>query len=626
MVLLWISIKIDYNYKMLREFEQSLDTRRFELNSFRHYGRSNRVYADVGEIIDITGDQPSKPESIDHFQSNDPSYLMQPTSKIYYDNLEKEYSDGGFFDRDELEDEDEKDDLVIDCKVNGDVGENKTENGISHDSKGKHSTLTESEIVLNFTLVDKKLIYNESTIIRKLPYASGTEVEKPGVSDVIHANIPIKLGASSIAQGNIQVEVVAPNKSSARIPAVIQDKHTPSQTSNQEDIRLHQSDVSVKNSVPYHHVNTSGNHTKHLRTTTAKYHSQTNVPTFVSISNKSRSSALQASQLIPQMAHLKAAIGPNRILRPNIGTNTRLIASPQKQQSIVIPQRQSFTPVGRYAKFSNGWRKPNSTYQSRSVSEGKAHVGTSSCLPPQFGFGSSMLSNLYDATQPLDLSKNSPLSQLEAMLKRSPQDQHRYGHFILRSMPIPDPPKPPSSALRPKLVSIRHHPTISRVHQPNKLHNILISKPHPPTKRPHDVDGTSFQVHVRQEIDEFFKRRQNEICSALKLFNTETIDVSELFRRLDHNQIRISRDYLGIAWTMIHRYGYRFRPEVPPVKLNYRWSERPQEITEYFTKVRATLQPHASQETLNIYRMVIGGLLEQFRDSIEHFLARNLQW
>ncbi|XP_058830010.1 uncharacterized protein LOC131689149 isoform X2 [Topomyia yanbarensis] len=579
-------MKADFNYKMRKEFEQSLDVCRLELNSLRHYKRPKRIDDDVEEYIDITGDYPSEPESIDRFQPKNLSYLKQPPSKIYYDSIEKESSDGGFFDRDDLDDEDEKNDLVIDCKLNGDVGEKKTDNGISHDSKGRLSTLTESDIVLNFTLVDTELVYNAPTIVQKLPYASETNIKPPVTFEIVPTSIP----------------------------------------SNTQDIRLHPVQRR-KNSLPYSTVNRAGQ----TRVPTVDHHSLTNVPSTEPIGSRLRPSAFSPpvkSQLQPQTqtVPLKPTIGPTHPAYYKSLKYTSLKA-PQQRKSVTMPQQHSsFPSIGHYAKLPSDWRKPRQNGRVRDALENNKSSGTSSCLPPQFGFGSSMLSNLYDASQPLDFSKDSPLSQYEAMLKRSPQDQHLYGYSILRSLPIPEPPKPPSSALRPKLVSIRHHPTISKIHRPHRLRDILKTKPNIPIKPPpSQMVSESFRVHVRQEINAFFNRRQNEICSALRLFTTESIDISELFRRLDHFQIRVSRDYMGIAWTMIQRYGYRFQSEVPPVKLDYRWPERPQEIVEYFMKVRGTLRPHASEETLNIYRMVVGGLLEQFRDSIEYFLSRNLQ-
>lgn len=107
------------------------------------------------EFIDVTGDDSSEvqPKIIPN--------LEQPPSKIYYDNIEKESSDGGFFDRDDLEDEDEKNDLIIDCKLNnGETWEKKTESGIC--SRTGDKPTTEPELVFNFTVVDTQLIYNEA--------------------------------------------------------------------------------------------------------------------------------------------------------------------------------------------------------------------------------------------------------------------------------------------------------------------------------------------------------------------------------------------------------------------------------------------------------------------------------
>ncbi|XP_055534726.1 uncharacterized protein LOC129724116 isoform X2 [Wyeomyia smithii] len=602
MVLVVIAIRIDFHYKMREKFEQSLDVCRLELSSLHNYKRPKLTDDEVDEYIDITGDCPEEPESIDRYQPKDLSALdlvQQPPSKIYYDHIEKESSDGGFFDRDDLDDEDEKNDLVIDFKLNADTGEKKTDHGISHDRQiGKPSSLTGSEVVFNFTLVDTKLVYNEPTYVQKLqPHFNAPFTDfraAPGTKP-------------STIEDKPSEQAMATSLKDVRLHSFWRRRNTlPSSVPDQSDYRTNVPAPSVPPPI--------------------SQHSLINRPSIEPIGSRLRPSAFSP----PMKSQSQSQSVP---LLPTAGPISTTHFKSQYQPLVPV------SPTARYPKaVGHEWShtramnapavKPSSTF---------------SCLPPQFGFGSSLLRNLHDSTKPLDFSKDSPLSQYESMLKYPPQEQQRYGHSILRSMPIPEPPKPPPTAIRPKLVAIRHHPTISRIHRPNRLRDILKTKPNPPTpkvvpQRPppqpqapappqpaQQAHSKSFRKIAEQVINAFFHRRRNEICSTLRLFTTEAIDMTELFRRLEHLQVRVSRDYLGIAWIMIQRHGYRFRTGVPPVKLDYRWTERPQEFAEYFMKVRNMLRPHAPEETLNIYRMVVDGLLEQFRDSIEHFLSRNLQ-
>lgn len=141
------------------------------------------------EYIDVIGEYPSSEPEPEVLVPKAQSLLEQPPSKIYYDNIEKESSDGGFFDRDDLEDEDERNELVIDCKLlngggePGDPLKKKTDLRICEPQPKPQSqkflfpptataTMTsaaaqEPEVVFNFTLVDTQLVYNESKLVQK---------------------------------------------------------------------------------------------------------------------------------------------------------------------------------------------------------------------------------------------------------------------------------------------------------------------------------------------------------------------------------------------------------------------------------------------------------------------------
>lgn len=263
-------------------------------------------------------------------------------------------------------------------------------------------------------------------------------------------------------------------------------------------------------------------------------------------------------------------------------------------------------------------------------------------LPVQFGFGSSVLNNLYDDQKPLDFSKDSPLWQYEAMLKSPREHQLRQGYHILNSLPIPKPPKPPLRAIRPKVVPMKRHPTLCMLRRsvqppPPPLPRLKVppapSLPPPttvidlvsPTTPPEDSSPAreALRSAMQTQIDAFFVQRQKEICTALRAYNDERIDVDQLFNQLEQLEIRYNRDYLGLAGILIKRYGCRFQATL---RVDYQWSERPQDFVEYFGNLRRQneLKPRSSEATLDIYRMVVGGLLEQFRASMEHFLSNNL--
>lgn len=600
---------------MRKKYEQSLAVCQLELNGLSsHYGfDKSKQIDDEDEFIDVTGDYPSEPESIDRFKPRNLTYLEQPPSKIYYDNIEKESSDGGFFDRDDLEDEDERNDLVIDCKLTGEGGEKKTESRIINDTRGKPSPLAEPEIVFNFTLVDTKLVYNAPALDRQQPTHESMQTVSVRGRPVIPSLPTLPPSPNSRPPQQQQASPMASLKNVRFHPFPRISGTLPSSPRKVAAYRSAEAHVKpVGNSFP------------------------SAVPSIEPIGSRLRPSAFSPplkSQFTPQSVPLRSTVGstqPAYHKRP-YPIQSSPGKSPKKhyRQSAMVPQQFPYPPFGRYAKLIRNWSKQQHGDRPPPppLLEESRRPRAPSYLPPQFGFGSTALHNLYDSLQPLDYSKNSLLSQYEAMLKQPVHQQVRYGNSILRSMPIPTPPSPPPHAFRPKTIPVKQHPTISKIHQLARPNEALSPKPSTPPQQPlpTPVVSEKFRANVRQEIDAFFNRRQNEICAALRLFSDENIDQPELFRRLEHYQIRFSRDYLELAWNMLQRYGYSFRTPVPPSKLEYRWPERPQDFVEYFKKVRSDLRPHASLEKLNIYRMVVGGLLEQFRASIESFLSTNLQ-
>ncbi|XP_065093907.1 uncharacterized protein LOC135714453 [Ochlerotatus camptorhynchus] len=571
---------------MRTKFVQPLDDYQLALNGqkTRYEFEKVKPLADEDEFIDVTGDDSSD------LQVKIIPILEQPPSKIYYDNIEKESSDGGFFDRDDLDDEDEKNDLIIDFKFNGETGEKKTESGIYCKAD------KEPELVFNFTLVDTQLVYNEPSIVPKLPNQKDLQ---SGASD--RPMVSITIPPPSMPSPPRQKHSILANKlKEARIYPY---PRTNSNLSN----GLRRASVPIP-------VNNGGFYRTLL----------SNEP----IGSRFRPSAFSPpvkSHVVPQCVPLKSSM--RRLVNPRSQFAQPPPGKPTKKlyrQSALVPQQQlPYPPYERYVKQFRAYGKDQLPILP------EAHKSPS-YLPPQFGFGSSVLQNLYDPDQPLDLTKNSYLSQYESMLKYPHQHQLWQGHSILRSMPVPKPPQPPKTALRPQLVPFKQHPTLSQIQRfplrPTEsfhLRQRTLTPPEPTTTSV-IVPSESFRQNMNHEIEEFFTHRQNELCEALRLFNVKCIELEELFRRLNYFKIQFSRDYFRVARTMMKRYGYRFRTGAPPTSLDYRWQEPPQDFVDYFRKVKKTLRPHAPEETLNIYRMVIGGLLEQFRGPLEHFLSRNL--
>lgn len=592
---------------MRKKFDQSLAIRQLELNGLTvHYeAEKPKQVEEEDEIIDVTGDYPSEPETIDQEQKSGLLSLEQPPSKIYYDHIEKEPSDGGFFDRDELEDEDERNDLVIDCRLGGEPGEKKTDNGNLNDHSKKASALAEPEIVFNFTLVDRTLVYNEPTIVQKLPTRENLQITPKRMPPVPASRQPF-------------------NRS------VVLQQIRPSQTNSLKAIRFRPSCKA--------HGTTSNDVSKingdRLSDGNVVLESQrvpSIVPTAEPIGSRLRPSAFTPpgkSQATPQSVPLKATVlQPYQKPQPSTASPSK---SPKQQyrQSALVPQQFPYPPFGRYAKLIRNMSKHHHAEQPAPTEEAKlAYI---SYLPPQLGFGRAALHNLYNSQQPLDFSKDSPLRQYEQWLRAPRDEQASYGRQILQGMPIPEPLKPPPLAIRPKVVPFKEHPSISKILQPQQQETaskptskpILASAPQPDLS---PLSSESFRSHVKRETNIFFSRRQTDILRALGLYSDEQIDQPELFRQLHILQMRFNRDYIGLARMMVLQHGYRFRPSVCPTAWDYKWKERPQDFVEYFQSIKNFLRPHFSKETKDIYQMVVVGLLEQFRHSIEHFLSRCLQ-
>nr|XP_029731079.1 uncharacterized protein LOC109399110 isoform X2 [Aedes albopictus] len=603
----------DFNYRMRTKFVQTLADCQLELKGLKtryEFQKAKPSEEDDDEeeaddeFIDVTGD-----DSSTEVQRKIIPNLEQPPSKIYYDNIEKESSDGGFFDRDDLEDEDEKNDLIIDCKLNqGETGEKKTDSGICGNPK---TPTAEPELVFNFTVVDTQLIYNEGGGSK----STNSSSLRCGVGDgpVVSITIPPPSRASPVQEKH---SLLAAKLKEVRIHPYAR---IPPMLSNRPK-RIDEYSSSLPTSSP---VRRDGLHRIHQRSEP--------------IGSRYRPSAFSPpakAHVVPQSVHLQATMRPSTKLIPLSPTQLpphQILRKPPKKLYCQLPQMQQLAPYPPFNQFDSkvqpstdkNHQHPQRLLISPEVQKSPRY------LPPQFGFGSSVLNNLYDPERPLDFSKNSLLCQYENMLKCPQQQQIRQGHSILRSMPLPTPPKPPKSACRPKVVPLKQHPTLYRIHHPRThpanepLSPSTKQLPVPP--EPPLIVTESFRQHMHMEIEKFFTRRQSEICQALRLFANEAISLDDLFRRLEHFQVRFSRDYNGLAWTMVERYGYRMRRGAQPSQPTaYRFKEPPQSFAEYFRSLKDSLRPHAPQETLNIYRLVVGSLLEQFRDSLEDFLSRNL--
>ncbi|XP_021708704.1 uncharacterized protein LOC5579101 isoform X2 [Aedes aegypti] len=594
----------DFNSRMRTKFVHTLANYQLELKGLKtrfEFEKAKPLDEADDEFIDVTGDDSSEvqPKIIPN--------LEQPPSKIYYDNIEKESSDGGFFDRDDLEDEDEKNDLIIDCKLNnGETWEKKTESGIC--SRTGDKPTTEPELVFNFTVVDTQLIYNEADGTgSKLSHSKDRCGDNDG--PVVSITIPSPKRAHPVEQ---KQSLLAAKLKEVRVHPYA--RTSPKLSSRARRIDEYPSSLSIP--VP----------------NDSFYRKQEkNEP----IGSRFRPSAFSPPakvHVVPQSVHLKPSIRPST---KSISLSSLQLPPPQilrkPPPKKLYHQLSQVQQSVRYPPFHQHTLKIQTPMDKQQHPERLILLPevqkSPRYLPPQFGFGSAVLQNLYDPEQPLDFSKNSLLCQYENMLKCSHQQQLRQGHSILRSMPLPAPPKPPKSASRPKVVPLKQHPTLYRIHQANNRpsNESFNSCPKAPiSPEPPLIVTETFRQHMNLEIEKFFTRRQNEICQALRLFATENINLEDLFRRLEHFQVRFSRDYNGLACTMVERYGYRIRRGLHPTQLSYRFKEQPQTFAEYFRSVQDSLRPHVPEETLNIYRLVVGSLLEQFRDSLEHFLSRNL--
>lgn len=408
------------------------------------------------EFIDVTGDDDSTTTT--ELQPKIIPNLEQPPSKIYYDNIEKEPSDGGFFDRDDLEDEDEKNDLIIDCKLNGgngETGEKKTESGIcgrTTGEKAKPTATAEPELVFNFTVVDTQLVYSEPTGGSKL---SNQKTQRYGVvseTPVVSITIPPPRKASPVQQQ--KQSLLAAKLKEVRI-------HPYARASSKISNRARTRVGDYPSSLPVSVQNGGFYRTQ-----------QSNAP----IGSRLRPSAFSPparAHVVPQsVQQLKASVRPSPksiALPPGQIPTPQMFRKPPKKlyrQLTQVPQPVSYPPpfTQYIPQFQPPINKPPHPEQLLFPPEVPK---LPRYLPPQFGFGSSVLQNLYDPEQPLDFSKNSLLCQYESMLKCSQPQQISQGHTILRSMPLPAPLSPPKTAYRPKVIPFKQHPTLCRIHRPS---------------------------------------------------------------------------------------------------------------------------------------------------------------
>lgn len=612
-----------WNYDHYHNMRNNIDTQPLaaELGRFRpvfsYEEKFKRFEDEEEEYIDVIGEYPSsEPEPEVLHPKAQQSLLEQPPSKIYYDNIEKESSDGGFFDRDDLEDEDERNELVIDCKLlNGGNGE-------STDPKKKTESVRtsgsqEPEVVFNFTLVDTQLVYNESKLVRKddRPVIS---VSIPPPAAPRHSMLQHQLQHGHQPQPQQQQRVSSQLRNMRELRTATTRPYSklmpndPRRTSRSYRAVMTSSSVPVKRALSQSVGEPIGSR---LRTSAFAPPPKSHYTTQQSVQQLPATANRRPMPSYPQPGLEKL---PKKPVDPSIP-----YSSPNHHQQHQQPHPRAYT-------------KSVPRREAPPPSPERCKPRTVTYLPVQFGFGSSVLHNLYDEHQPLDFSKNSPLWQYESMLKCPRDQQLRQGYHILNSMPIPKPPKPPPRAIRPKLVPMKRHPTLSLLRRPPAMPRLKIPpppppvttvidlvSPNPPTTTPAPKPGESFRSAMRTQIDAFFVQRQKEICDALRNYSDELIDQDRLFALLEQLEIRYNRDYLGLAGIMIKQYGCRFRATL---QMDYKWNERPQDFVEYFGNIRRQndLQPGATEATLDIYRMVVGGLLEQFRASMEHFLSSNL--
>lgn len=607
------------------------------------------------EYIDVIGEYPvSEPEpEVVHPKAQ--SLLEQPPSKIYYDNIEKESSDGGFFDRDDLEDEDERNELVIDCKLLNGGGpteeqqplKKKTDLRICEQppptsekflfstttpsSTSSTSSPQEPEVVFNFTLVDTQLVYNESKLVP--PKDATTPVISVHIPPQPATQPPPPLRPSMLQQQLQQQHYQRISSQLRNLKEVRTGRPYPDHHQHQQRRMMPNDPRRLSRS---YRLATTGNGVVSSPVKRAIQQSIGRLgggrlageqSVIIGSGGRVRTSAFAP----PTKSHFISRDLSVQQLQANVTSS-----SSSSRRPAIVPSFSTAQP-GQVDKLPK-----NSSSSSHPPPRGYVKIlprrepRTVTYLPVQFGFGSSVLNNLYDDQKPLDFSKDSPLWQYEAMLKGPREHQLRQGYHILNSLPIPKPPKPPLRAIRPKVVPMKRHPTLSLLRrsvqpQPPPLPRLKVLPPPPATTvidlvsppTPPEPPRETFRSAMQTQIDAFFVQRQKEICAALRSYSDERIDVDQLFNQLEQLEIRYNRDYLGLAGILIKRYGCRFQAAL---RMDYQWSERPQDFVEYFGNLRRQreLKPRASEATLDIYRMVVGGLLEQFRASMEHFLSNNL--
>ncbi|XP_053685601.1 uncharacterized protein LOC128735131 [Sabethes cyaneus] len=659
---------------MPETFEQSLDVCRLEFNSLKRFKRKldeNDEYIDVTGCppakranIDLIGGSPEKPASIDRYPPKNLSFSIDqsPSKKIYYDHIGSEFDGGGFFDRDDLDDEDDRDGLVIDCRLN-ESWEKKTDNGISHDERISNGPdLTEPEVVVNLNVVDVEVVGSEPIDVEALYPDENLTVTEP--CNLVNTKV---IYDESIDVEKLYPEVTVTGCSSVSISEPI----------NLVDTKVvYNEPIDVEKLYP--------------KVTVPACNSVSIAETINLVDTKVvNNEPIDVEQLYPE-----TETSPD--CRP-VANNTMSYSFPDRSRSSTRESNLSAVPSTSY----HSRRNAASSQPIRNLPYNWNNTET--CLPPQFGFGPTYLCKSFGSKEKYPpeyyATLNAHARMMEAM---SPDELKRYARLILSSTPIPEHTGPPPTAFRPRLVPVKlhpsifkihqqqqsrevppvkQHPSISSMHQPQQSRALPKSQPYPfapaavprqtpasqpppsvsqPLKAPpiaakmprkmqsqkapdssasavasrrqqqqqaafssiYERNHQTMAEHINQVINEFFDHRRNEVFNLVKMCTTRNVySMDFLIEKLGHLRVSVNRDYVRMAETMIERYRYRYRPGVPRC-----WVEpatQAQDFQDYFEKV-FEYQPKA-EEMLGIYKVVIEGLLQQYRGSIEHFLTSNLE-
>ncbi|XP_055592690.1 uncharacterized protein LOC129744274 isoform X2 [Uranotaenia lowii] len=510
----------DFNERMQQKFHSGTLAAKYSYHQRYHHAADFNTTNSMGyglvpplkkplededdEFIDVIGDGDNPTMMGEPPQQLVISKMAAPP-KIYYDQIEKESSDGGFFDREgeELdEDEDERNDLVIECDLDASVGSDRKSEvqkvqKVQNQKVAVRENFDDSDIVFNFTLVDTQLIPNEPTILKKTP-----EKHRPKQEDAEKNRTP----KTHIKDNGFEVQVISPNpkahagrelhlighnnnvisnskSSNDNYCGIVSSSSSSNNISNsklREHLRVHpyqeslarrRSEASLPQQPPrevpismvyYQHPQSS-----HVSMTGYSSRTPPVVQPATQIGNRHRSSAFVAPKispdLHPQSVPLKATISNTHRGRQEF-SHSSTTTTPHNEFAKVAPKSaEALSPenkealiCGRIAQAVGRKRTRRSPYYDlRSPKTPRAPV----FLPPQFGFGTAALQHLYNSEQPLDYSKNSPLFRE----KYSGGGQQSQRSFLQSFVDVPKAPKPPKAAIRPQVVPIQKHPTLYRI-------------------------------------------------------------------------------------------------------------------------------------------------------------------